>query len=353
MYKWTKKNALPALLLFVTIFLTACGGRTIKTQEAMDLIATMDYHGALALLAEAETEKENAVLISRGKGIAYMGLAEYDQAVECFLQALSNSNGLIEDVDYDLNYYLAAAYGKSGNFEDAKKVYDSILALRPKEKDAYFLRGNAELELGQYTQAKEDYDKTVSMDPKNFDRLFAIYEAFAHFGYKEAGQEYLRTALETGEKKLSSFDKGRIYYYMEDYQKAYVELEDAKSDDKPQSSLYLGKAYEATGDYNYACNVYRSYLDKHKDSAEMYNQLGICEMKKGNYEDALAAFQMGKAVEDPSMMQVLSYNEIVAMEYMGNFDQATKMMQSYAKSYPGDADANREQVFLSTRQHSE
>lgn len=337
------------LALALTLFAAGCGNKAVKVEEAMGLMDSMDYQGALAVLDEAAEQKENSRLIDRARGIAYLETGQYEDAIESFLQALAGSNGLVEEIDYDLNYYLASAYSYAGRFQEAKEVYDAILAMRPKEKDAYYLRGNVEMELDQYNEAKADFDQAVSMDPKNYDRLFAIYEVFAYFGYKSAGQEYLQTALDNGEKTLSSFDKGRLYYYMENYQKAYVELEDAKSDDKAESSLYLGRAYEATGDFNYACNVYRSYLEKHGDSAMMYNQLGVCEMKRGNYAVALDAFQSGLALQDKSMQQVLSYNEIVAYEYLSDFDKAASLMENYLKLYPGDQEASREEIFLSTR----
>jgi len=315
------------LALALTVFATGCGGKTVKVEEAMGLMESMDYQGALAVLDEAAEQKENSRLIARGRGIAYLETGRYDEAVQSFLQALADSNGLVENIDYDLNYYLASAYSYAGRFQEAKEVYDAILAMRPKEKDAYYLRGNVEMELDQYNEAKADFDQAVSMDPKNYDRLFAIYEVLT----------------------LSSFDKGRLYYYMENYQKAYVELEDAKSDDKAESSLYLGKAYEATGDFNYACNVYRSYLEKHGDSAVMYNQLGVCEMKRGNYSVALEAFQAGLTLQDKSIQQILAFNEIVAYEYLGNFERAASLMENYLTMYPGDQEAAREESFLATR----
>ena len=96
-----------------------------------------------------------------------------------------------------MNYYLAAAYTKNGQPAEAKKVYDAILGLKPEEKDAYFLRGSAELELGDYESAKADFDQAISMDPKNYDRLIEIYEALAAHGYREVGQEYLQNAVIT------------------------------------------------------------------------------------------------------------------------------------------------------------
>ena len=38
---------------------------------------------------EAEAQKENSRLIARGRGIASMGLTEYDQAVQYFTEAWS------------------------------------------------------------------------------------------------------------------------------------------------------------------------------------------------------------------------------------------------------------------------
>lgn len=349
MHRWKPGGMALALGILIVAFMAGCGSRTDKTTEAMALIEELDYQGALTLFFQASEEKENEYLISRGMGIAHMGLTHYEEAIECFLKALACSDGLVEDVDFDVNYYLAAAYRRSGQFEEAKAVYDAILALRPKEENAYFLRANVELELDRYTEAKADFDRVVEMEPDNYDQLFSIYEAFAHFGYKAAGQEYLQTALDNGEKTLSSFDKGRIYYFMEDYQKAYVELEEAKADGTAASSLYLGKAYEATGDYNYACNVYRSYLEKQGDSAEMYNQLGICELKRKNYSSALAAFQAGLALQDKEMQQTLSFNEIVAYEYLSDFEKAASLIEVYTRNYPEDSQALREQDFLFTR----
>lgn len=210
----------------MTGMLTGCGSDTTKITEGMQLVETLDYQGALNAFDEAEAQKEDSRLIARGRGIASMGLTEYDQAVEYFTQALELSDGWVQNVDYDMNYYLAAAYTKNGQPAEAKKVYDAILGLKPEEKDAYFLRGSAELELGDYESAKADFDQAISMDPKNYDRLIEIYEALAAHGYREVGQEYLQNVLDTA-KQLDAYDSGRIYYYLGEYQKAYLALDEA------------------------------------------------------------------------------------------------------------------------------
>ena len=341
----------PVLLMTVLLIgtLSGCGKNSTKTEEGMQLLQSLDYQGALAAFDEAESQKENVRLIARGRGIAYMGLTEYDQAVVYFEEALAGSNGWVESVDFGLNYYLAAAYTKNGQPKEAESTYDAILALRPDEKDAYFLRGCARLELSDYEGAKGDFDKVISMDAKNYDRLIEIYEVLEHYGYKEVGQEYLQTAITNANGQMNAYDSGRIYFYLGEYQKAYVALEEAKEKGGAESYLYLGRAYEATGDYNYASSVYNSYIAQDKSNAEIYNQLGLCEMAKGEYQKALEAFQAGMQIENSSLLQTMSFNEIVAYEYLGEYQKASVLLNSYLKTYPDDEQAKREQQFLSTR----
>ncbi|MCM1046292.1 MAG: tetratricopeptide repeat protein [Candidatus Gastranaerophilales bacterium] len=342
-------------LLLVTVFLLSggclagCAKSGEKTLEGMQSVQNLDYEGALSLFEEAVNLGENERLIARGRGIAYMGLTEYEQAIVCFQEALAGSSGFPQSVDYDLNYYLAAAYTKNGQYAEAESAYNAILALKDAEKDAYFLRGSVRLAQADYEGAKVDFDKAISMDPKNYDRLIQIYQVLEYYGYTEVGQGYLQTVLDDADKQMTVYDKGRIYYYMGDYQEAAIALEQSREKGGAESYLYLGKTYEAMGDYNYAANVYSSYIAKGSENAEIYNRLGLCEMTRQDYQRALEAFQAGMQVPDSGILQTLSFNEIVAYEYLGEYQKAAVLLNNYLKNYPDDATALREQDFLSTR----
>ncbi len=347
--KFITKIIYPALLLGMVTMLSGCGQVSELTGEATTMIQELDFRGALAQLERAEEAGENQRVIDRSKGIAYMGLTEYDAAIDCFKKCLTASDGFVQNIDFDTNYYLAAAYTKTGRYEEAEGVYNAILALRSNEADAHFLRGNVRMSQDNYVGAKEDFDQALSMEPKNYDRLIEVYEVLANFGYKEAGQELLRNALSSGDKQMDNYVIGRIYYYLGEYQKAYLALEEAREKGGVKSYLYLGRSYEATGDSNYAASVYNSYLSKYEGNAEVYNQLGLCEMEKRDYRKALEAFQAGMKLGDSSMLQTLSFNEIIAYEYIGEFEQAKILMENYLKNYPDDETAKRESIFLSTR----
>ena len=72
-------------------------------------------------------------------------------------------------------------------------------------------------------------------------------------------------------------------------------------------------------------------------------------MKRGAYEEALKAFQMGLQCEDTSMKQSLRFNEAVAYEYVADFETARELLEAYLKDYPNDTEAQRELQFLKTR----
>ncbi len=349
MFVYRKKLTIAVLGGVIAVFLAGCGSATEKTEEAMQLVQDLDYAGALTVFDAAKEAGENERLVARGRGIAYMGLTQYEEAIRCFKEALASSSGLVEAVDFDLNYYLAVAYIKNGQPGEAEEAYNAILALKSEEKDAYFLRGSVRLAQNNFEGAKADFDRAIAMEPGNYDRLIEIYQTLEYYGYKEVGQEYLQSALNNNSKQMDTYDSGRIYYFLGEYQKAYIALEEAKESGGVESYLYLGRAYEATGDYNYASSVYNSYISKDSSNAEIYNQLGLCEMEKGEYQKALEAFQAGKQIEGNAYLQTLSFNEIIAYEYLGEYKKASVLLDSYLKTYPDDGAAKREKEFLSTR----
>ena len=168
-------------------------------------------------------------------------------------------------------------------------------------------------------------------------------------GYKETGQEYLQTAMDAGTKGMTNYEKGRICYYLEDYENARTYLEKARDESGYEAVLFLGKTYETLGDNNYAISVYNTYLDSGEANPQVLNQLGLCKMQTGDYAGALTAFQTAMKIEDNGMMQILKMNEIIAYERLCDYKKAAVLMESYLKTYPDDEEAKREYIFLQTR----
>lgn len=333
------------------LLLAGCGAKekTDNISLGMEAVQNLEYTEAIQYFNAALEEEEDERLACRGMGLAYMGLSKYEDAIAYLEKALRLSDGSVQDIDYDINYYLATAYFKNGQAQEALQSYDAILALRPKEIEAYYLRGYVKLCGGNFESAKEDFDQTISLDPQNYDRLIQIYNALVDNGYREVGKEYLQQVIADNEKSISNYDLGRIYYYLEDYESAKNYLSQVKISSDYEASLYLGRTYEALGDYNYASSIYNDYTLNDQSKAEIYNQLGLCRIKMGEYELALMAFQSAMNIEGNEMMQTLKFNEIIAYEYMKEYKTAAALMSDYLKTYPDDEAAQRENLFLKTR----
>ncbi|MCM1089009.1 MAG: tetratricopeptide repeat protein [Muribaculaceae bacterium] len=346
--KIKKALAIGAVLMLIG---TGCGAteKPDNLSSGMEAVQNLEYEDALRYFKDALENDEDERLVCRGMGLAYMGLSQYEDAIAYLEKALQLSGGSPKEIDYDINYYLATAYYKNGRQEDAIAVYDAILALRPKDKEAYYLRGCVRLYNGDYEGAKADFDTTLALDTQDYDRLIQIYQVLIDNGYKDVGREYLQQAIADQEKTISDYNMGRIYYYLEDYENARNSLLRVKISSDAEATLYLGRTYEALGDYNYAASIYNDYTLNDQTHAEVYNQLGLCRMQMGEYDLALLAFQTAMNIEGNGIMQSLKFNEIVAYEYMEDYKTAAALMSNYLKSYPDDAQAQREYRFLKTR----
>jgi len=340
-----------AVLILLMGVACACAGNSsnVNITTGMQLVEKHQYEDAMASFDEAEKKKEDGQLLARGRGIASLGMTNYDDAIAYFEEALSYSDFIPDELDYDVNYYLAQAYTEKEDYEKAKQIYSNILGMRPGEVNALFLRGKILLKEGDYKKASADFKQITQIDKEAYDLRIEIAGVLSSEGYHEEGQKYLSDFLVKNEKKLGDYDKGKIYYYMGDYENARVFLEKAKVDKNENTILLLGKTYEQLGDFNYATSEYKNYLLENENSAIIYNQLGLCKLQSGEYGEAQKAFESAAKIENNGMERTIEFNQIVACEYAGDFDQASVLMKAYLKKYPSDEEALREYSFLQTR----
>lgn len=335
------------------ILLAGCGkNKNENIASGMELVEQLLYEDALTSFDKALLNNEDKEQIYRGQALAHMGMTMYEEATDELLKAFEHCDGKVGALELDMNYYLAASYVKQDKCAEAEETYSAILAMRPKEVDAWFLRGCTRLQLENTEQAITDFSQAQALKPGDVDLAVDIYQALADAGEEQEGQSYLQNMITEKGDKISDYDLGKISYYLEDYETARTKLDSVLNDKNAGAdvSLILGKTYEALGDLNYAVVVYTKYLDgKDPANVEILNALGVCRMKLQVYDEALNAFQTGIAIENNSMMQTLKFNEIVAYEYKGDFSKAKSLMESYLAAYPDDEKAVREARFLRTR----
>ena len=176
-----KRKSVLFISIVLMLLLSSCASKNEESylDLGMSSIEGLEFQQALEYFdVGLENEKEKDLnLIYRGKGLAYMGLSEYELAIVEFRNALDLSYTTPQAVDYDMNYYIAICYYKLGMLPEALERYDAILALKPKDVDAYFLRGTIYSEQGNLSDDLVDYDKALSIDKNNHTLAIDTYLA--------------------------------------------------------------------------------------------------------------------------------------------------------------------------------
>lgn len=296
---------------------TGCSDKEESSlSQGMALVAEGKYEQSFQSFEKSIKDKKDVALAYRGEGIAYMGMEDYEDAIEAFNEAL-NSEKLDDKTAADISYYKASAQMKMNDYKGAAKTYSDIPDF-DKNEEAEYLRGVAYLLADQKDKALDDFAKAAANSKKDYELCLNIYQSLQDNGYAKDGRKYLDTILKesTGKGFKDKLLRGKAYYYMEEYDKALELFEDCAEDKD--------------------------------DNAEVYNWLGMCKLQLKD-KTALKDIQKGISLKDDSVMQKLLFNEVVAYERTGDFKTARKKMESYVKKYPDDSEAQREHEFLKTR----
>lgn len=329
--------------------LTGCAGNQNSNYEqgALDL-ENKEYESAIENFELAVAEKEHTAEALRGEGIAYLRLGNYEEAKKAFSSALKKAEKSKTEVKTDILSYLSSVEYKLADYESSLKHAEALMDLK-ESKEAHFLKGSAELRLDQYDDAKEDFSKVIEKS-EDYDDYLQVYKVYADYDLKADGASYLEQALEIdGKGKEDAYNKGRIYYYLEEYDKAKEELSSSYEDGYKDAAIYLGKVYAELGDIDNAKSMYQECLSEKGYQAKAYNGLAYCNILEEDYTSALENIQKGLDTGDEEEKQGLLFNEIVVYEKTSDFATAKEKIAEYLKAYPSDEKAVKESYFLGTR----
>lgn len=348
-----KRGFLWAAAAAACLFLSGCamgeatGENTVAGNQAL---LEGSYEEALTLFQEAAGQGETAVLALRGEGLAFIGLARYEEAEKAFQEALEAADDKMPENQKDIRLHLASAQFRQDKYEDAISTCNEILDGETTDADAYFIRGASSLFLGNDSDARKDFDAAAAAAPEDYDLFLNIYECYVQISQSAVGNEYLERALNiTGEDAEHYYNRGRIYYYLGNYTEAESELL-VPVDEKYEPAMYLmGQVYLALGDYARGAGIYQEIQSEFGESASCYNGLAQCSIAEGNYDMALSYIAQGLALEGNQGKQELYFNEIVAYEKKLDFATAKTKAEEYVNRYPSDEAGQKEWEFLSTR----
>lgn len=322
-------------------------GRRYRMLAAAAVLTVALFCGCGGKVGEQE-------LAYRQMGIDYMQEGSYADAILVFDRALAECSGRVGATEIDICYYKAAAQYASGDMDGALETYDTLIDYNKKDANTYYMRGCLRLQMGNADGAKGDFEAAVQYDAENYELYVCIYENLAAYGMGEDGEAYLNQAFSIeGNEAQNLVWRGRLYYLLGQYENATQELNAALKKDGADANLILGEVYEALGDTETAESYYQTYVESGEADAVVMNRIAVIAMGRGDYGEALSYVLQGLSMEQVPNRQELLRNEIVCLEYTGDFAGAWTVVQEYAAAYPEDLNAQREYVFLKNRQVNE
>lgn len=337
------------LLAGVMLLAAGCGNETKEIyRQANEDLENGLYEDAASEYSQVIGQGEAYLAESyRGLGIARYESGDYLDASSAFASALEQEetgSGFRRDV---LLYQAASCY-RQGMYEKAAEACREALDLEA-SMDGWFLLGKICLEQDLYEEAKDAFDEAYETEA-SYEMAIQIYQAYVERSMEADGTAYLNRALEAaGSSVEDNCKKGRIYYYMRDYEKAAEVLTEAVNKDSDEAKLLLGDVYLAQGDTANARMMYQECIDLEEKAAKGYNGLALCDLAEEDYVSALDNIEKGLRAAQEEEIQGLLFNEAVIYEKQGNYQEALDKFETYRNLYPDDEEAQREYAFLQSR----
>lgn len=293
--------------------------------------------------------KENNKKAYRGIGISYLMEGQYSEAITNFDQAMLIKQA--KELNSDLLFYKASALEQMNNYEAAVEIYTELIELLENDADLYSARGNTYRLIGNYDLSIADYDKAIEISPKEFNYYLGKFASLKEFGKEEEAQAALVQAAQlTVDGDYEKFELAKVHFYQGNYETAWNEFHTAVENGFTQGYYFLGEINLINKDYVGALSQFDAYLNSgNQEFGLLYNQLLTCYLQTDNLEKAKTYLDKAKQVNDASIQDQLTKNEIIYLEKTGDYDLAYRMMAAYVEKYPEDEGAQKDYYYLKTR----
>ena len=332
------------------LLLTGCGGENQKTYEQANAdLEEANYDYALNEYQACISAGYKLAQSYRGSGIVKLRTGDYQGAIDDLTNALNDEKTGKSDRK-DLLEYRAAAELKAELYDQAMADCQTLAEDYSLNANDYYLTGCVALAMDSYDEASSNFSEAYGSD-STYEMAIQIYEAYLGQDMEADGTRYLEAALKTEAQTADDYcERGKVYYYMDDYENARTELTTAADKGSTEATLILGMVYMAQGDTSNARSFYQQYIDADGDDpAKGYNGLALCDISDGDYDSALQNISQGLGDATSDEMRDLLFNEIVVYEKKLDFSTALSKAQEYVQTFKDDDAAAKELTFLQSR----
>ena len=270
-----KGDTASAILSFQT-----CRHLDAKFQPAVEKLIqayheTGETHKAITLLEKRVIQKSSPADYNT-LGIFYYEKKDVEKAIQAFEKALHiapyhkaarrNLHQLLREKGFR-----ALA---SKDFETATATFEKVLQMEPLDAPTYQLMGNGYAQVGQFEKAINYYQKAIDLNPVDALTQQNLAQCYNNYGVALRNREKWDEAIDAYRNALRLMPTLHI---------ARTNLSDAFT--------RKANAHNEAGELDEAVEAYLELQKLHPDEMRIRNLLGELYLKKGDYANALSAFQ--------------------------------------------------------------
>ena len=284
------------------------------------LCSTSDYAGGLQWLIKARTADATLPRIDYDIAWANYNLMNIADAIPYAERAVRKQPN-----DVIALQLLASANIKLMQWQQAKDLFERVLALRQPDADILLDLGHCDLELKDYAAAIRTLQSTLQLDPTQLLAHFYLSRAYAATGNTAEAQHHAAlhhlmmeqatfvrtTANEEREVAITAQARQLLREHKEDaalqlYQQHFKGTSATLAD----AYVFVGKLYLFLGDTSSGlrCLHHALQLDPHVRGAHTYE--GILALKQGDLNRAESAFKAELANDPNYQMAIAELGEV-------------------------------------------
>lgn len=264
--------------------------------------------------------------------------AKMEQAIQerrfSWAQQQLEAQLLAEPGDFRAHMLLGGVFSETNQHASAEKHFEQAARLQPRDPVPHLRLGESFAKQGKLSAALAEFQNAVELAPTDRFAWFNVLQA-------QLALKRFRQARISAER-ISQLDPasadlhnrlGAVQAEFGDYAGAIKNLEKASTlrPDSYEFRYNLGLAYHRNGDTARALQILEP-LRRQGEAGEIENLLGEVYEKKGQYLDAVRAFQRGAELEPANESYRFDFvYELLAHQ---NFDAAIDAAQPAVRDFP-------------------
>ncbi len=257
------------------------------------------YDDAMSAWKKAASILPTQARIHYDLGMLYYRLGSQTESIRELMQCVQCARFRSENPQKVLALKtLGDIYMGQDNFVAAYQAYMRGIALEPEDTDLQTGLAIISMKKGQFADASREFEKILAKDPNNVKVLINIGIACAQMDRLTESERWLNKALPLAGKSSEVIEihnaLGRIYYKSNKQPQAIEHFRKACSMDMNVSCLKgLAQIHYELGQWDDCLQVLAKVLQIDKTDPDVYGTLATVVMQKGDAEGAIGLFREG------------------------------------------------------------